>query len=56
MHEFRHKMGSLLPKLTKDGQPNSRTEFDGLSDFMQYVSTLKSDPKVAKSPNVTPIE
>lgn len=40
MDEFRHKMGSVLPKLSKDAQ-NSRTEFDGLNDLMEYVSTHK---------------
>lgn len=38
-------MGTLLPKLSKDGPPSSRTEFDGLSDLMQYVSTWQ--PEVA---------
>lgn len=45
MNEFRHKMGTLLPKLSKDGPPSSRTEFDGLSDLMDYVSTWQ--PEVA---------
>lgn len=39
MHEFRMKMGSRLPRLTKDKPPGSRTEFDGLNDLMQYLST-----------------
>lgn len=46
MNEFRHKMGTLLPKLSKDGPPSSRTEFDGLSDLMEYVSTWKPDVAV----------
>lgn len=40
MDEFRNKMGSVLPKLSKDTQ-TSRTEFDGLNDLMEYVSTVK---------------
>lgn len=52
MNEFRHKMGTLLPKLSKDGPPSSRTEFDGLSDLMQYVSTWQ--PEVAGGQTSTP--
>lgn len=40
MDEFRLKMGSLLPKLSKDAQ-TSRTEFEGLNDLMEYLSTHK---------------
>lgn len=40
MDEFRYKMGSILPKLSKDTQ-TSRTEFEGLNDLMEYVSTVK---------------
>lgn len=36
--DFRLKMGSILPKLSKDSQVG-RTEFDGLNDLMEYVST-----------------
>lgn len=43
MNEFRHKMGTLLPKLSRDGPPGSRTEFDGLSDLMQYISTWQPE-------------
>lgn len=43
MKEFRLKMGSLLPKLSKDGPPTSRTEFEGLRDLMEYVSTWKTE-------------
>lgn len=40
MDEFRRKMGSILPRLSKDAQ-SGRTEFDGLNDLMEYVSTFK---------------
>lgn len=39
MQDFRMKMGSALPRLTKNEAPKSRTEFDGLTDLMQYLST-----------------
>lgn len=40
MDEFRLKMGSLLPKISKNTQ-SSRTEFEGLNDLMEYLSTVK---------------
>lgn len=47
MDEFRQKMGSVLPRLTRDAKPNSRTEFDGLTDLMGYLSTWRreTEPK-----------
>lgn len=36
--EFRHKMGSLLPKIPKNDPPQSRTEFEGLTDLLTYIS------------------
>lgn len=36
--EFRYKMGSLLPRIPKNDPPQSRTEFEGLTDLLQYVS------------------
>lgn len=33
------KFGNFLPKLSKDGgAANSRTEFDSLTDLMEYLS------------------
>lgn len=40
MDEFRYKMGTLLPKISKNTQ-TSRTEFEGLNDLMEYISTQK---------------
>lgn len=39
MVEFRSKMGSILPRLTKDTPQTSQTDFDGLTDLMKYLST-----------------
>ncbi|XP_012258744.2 transmembrane protein 242 [Athalia rosae] len=36
--EFRNAMGSLLPRLSKENPPQSRTEFEGLTDLLKYVS------------------
>lgn len=33
------KCGSILPKIPKNEKPNSRTEFEGLTDLMKYLST-----------------
>lgn len=41
MTEFRYKMGSVLPRLTNTSDPQSRTEFEGLTDLMEYLSTWK---------------
>lgn len=38
MHEFRMKVGSLLPRLTPTVH-KSRTEFEGLTDLMTYLAT-----------------
>ncbi|XP_025425007.1 transmembrane protein 242 [Sipha flava] len=38
MHEFRMKIGSLLPRLTPTVH-KSRTEFEGLTDLMTYLAT-----------------
>lgn len=40
MDEFRYKMGTFLPKISKEAQ-TSRTEFEGLNDLMEYLSTHK---------------
>lgn len=45
MTEFKLKMGSILPRITKDAPPSSRTEFEGLNDLMEYISTWKTDEK-----------
>ncbi|XP_066586334.1 transmembrane protein 242 [Prorops nasuta] len=36
--EFRYKMGSILPKIPKNDPPQSKTEFEGLTDLLTYVS------------------
>ncbi|XP_034940037.1 transmembrane protein 242 [Chelonus insularis] len=36
--EFREKMGSILPRIPRNDPPQSRTEFDGLTDLLKYVS------------------
>ncbi|KAJ1522845.1 hypothetical protein ONE63_001994 [Megalurothrips usitatus] len=50
LHEFRMKMGNKLPTVRKNDPPQSRTEFDGLSDLMRYLETWgneKNETKVA---------
>lgn len=36
--EFRQKVGSFLPKIPKNDPPQSRTEFENLTDLLRYVS------------------
>lgn len=38
MEEFRMKMGSLLPRIPKNDPPQGRTEFEGLTDLLNYVA------------------
>lgn len=45
LHEFRMKMGDKLPKIRKNDPPQSRTEFEGLSDLMGYLETWGSEKK-----------
>ena len=35
--EFREKAGNILPKIPKNNPPQSRTEFSGINDFLQYI-------------------
>ncbi|KAK3912122.1 Transmembrane protein 242 [Frankliniella fusca] len=46
LHEFRIKMGEKLPKIRRNDPPQSRTEFDGLSDLMRYLETWGSEKKI----------
>ncbi|XP_055597129.1 transmembrane protein 242-like [Uranotaenia lowii] len=45
MKEFRESMGSILPRIPKNDPPRSRTEFEGLTDLMQYLSTWGQEDK-----------
>lgn len=52
--EFRYKMGSILPTIPKNNPPQSRTEFDGLTDLLKYISEdwgTENDPARKKSPD-----
>ena len=41
LKDFRLKAGSILPKIPRNENPTSRTEFEGLNDLMQYLETWK---------------
>jgi hypothetical protein len=41
MKEFRMKVGSALPRIPKNNPPQGRTEFEGLTDLLTYISTNK---------------
>ncbi|XP_046412893.1 transmembrane protein 242 [Neodiprion virginianus] len=36
--EFKIAMGSMLPRISKNDPPQSRTEFEGLTDLLTYIS------------------
>ncbi|XP_046747805.1 transmembrane protein 242 [Diprion similis] len=36
--EFKRAMGSMLPRISKNDPPQSRTEFEGLTDLLTYIS------------------
>ncbi|XP_059092152.1 transmembrane protein 242-like [Tigriopus californicus] len=46
--EFRQKAGSILPVVPKNHPPQSRTEFSGINDFLQYVIDEDQAQKEAK--------
>lgn len=48
MSEFKLKMGSILPKIPKNNPPQSRTEFEGLTDLLNYVTKDFSQHKALK--------
>lgn len=39
MDEFTQKMSQLGPKVKRNDPLQSRTEFDGLTDLLKYVSS-----------------
>ena len=49
LHEFRQKVAVYLPKLRRNDPPTSRTEFDSLTDLMQYCSEWGAANKDAES-------
>lgn len=49
-------MGEKLPKVRKNDPPQSRTEFDGLSDLMTYLETWGSEKKHEKAPSNIAVE
>ncbi|OAD61628.1 hypothetical protein WN48_10961, partial [Eufriesea mexicana] len=36
--EFRLKVGNILPRIPKNDPPQSRTEFENLTDLLKYIS------------------
>ncbi|XP_063859338.1 transmembrane protein 242-like [Scylla paramamosain] len=48
LNDFRMKAGSVLPKIPKNDPPQSRTEFEGLTDFLQYIISEDERKKEAR--------
>lgn len=51
MVEFRNKVGSFLPRLTKEDTAIGRTQFDNLSDLVHYI--IDEDEKCRRKKNGT---
>ena len=49
LQEFRYKAGRILPRIPKNDPPQSRTEFSGINDFLQYVIDKDMEEKKLKS-------
>ncbi|XP_053675764.1 transmembrane protein 242 [Anopheles nili] len=47
MNEFREVVGKAFPRVPRNNPPTSRTEFEGLTDLMQYLSTWGKEKKMA---------
>ena len=37
LSDFRQKAGNILPRVPKNNPPQSRTEFSGINDLLQYL-------------------
>ena len=48
--EFRHKVGSVLPKIKKPSDKQGRTEFENLTELFQYVIDEDNKKKLADKP------
>lgn len=50
LQEFRMKAGSVLPRIPKNNPPQGRTEFEGLTDLLQYLidEDERKRPKIEK--------
>ena len=48
LEDFRQKAGNILPRVPKNDPPQSRTEFSGINDFLQYVIDKDKEEKEFK--------
>lgn len=53
--EFRMKLGSLIPTVPKNDPPQSRTEFESVTEFMQYLDDEYSTNKNIKLENAVDV-
>ncbi|XP_066964073.1 transmembrane protein 242 [Macrobrachium rosenbergii] len=49
LQEFRMKAGNILPRIPKNDPPQSRTEFEGLTDLLQYLINEDTKKKMEKN-------
>ena len=50
-HMFCFQVGGYLPRIPKNSPPQSRTEFSGLNDLLQYIIDLDNEKKRTKPPS-----
>ena len=48
LEDFRKKAGNILPKVPKNDPPQSRTEFSGINDLLQYIIDKDQEEKQNK--------
>jgi len=47
--DFRQNAGNILPKVPKNNPPQSRTEFSGINDLLQYLIDEDNEQKNIKN-------
>ena len=48
LEEFRLKVGNMLPRIPKNYPPQGRTEFENLTDLLQYIIDEDNKDKAQK--------
>ena len=49
LEEFRLKVGNMLPRIPKNYPPQGRTEFENLTDLLQYIIDEDNKEKMLKA-------
>ena len=49
LEEFRFKVGNMFPRIPKNENPDTRTEFANLTDLLQYIIDVDNKAKELKT-------